>query len=429
MTYGSTRLARLSMATIMSMVALTGVASAQQGAEPPPADVPGQAPAAKVVAGQDGFAIESGNGDYRLQIGLLLQPHGRFDLDDVDNTFIDTFAMRRLRPYLRGRILRRFEFYLNPDFAGSTFVVQDAYFDTILSTAFRIRAGKGKEPLGMERLYSASNLFFMERAYPTAVAPNRDLGIQVLGDIHGGVVSYIGGVMNGVADGASGDADTNDAKDLIGRLVVRPFNGRKTSPLHGLGLAVAGSTGKEQGVAQLPTYKTTTLQQTFFTYASGAVASGRRNRYSPQVFFFRGPFGGLLEYVRSRLPVTLNGTTAEIAANGWQAAASWVVTGEAATDAAAGIRPRAIFDPETGHWGAFQIAARVEGLVVDQAAVDLGLAAPGSSRKAQAWTVGLNWVLTGNVKYVLNFERTIFDDNRGTRPPENALAFRTQLYF
>jgi len=429
MTYGSTRLARLSMATIMSMVALTGVSFAQQGTQPPPVDVPGQAPAARVVAGQDGFAIESGDGEYRLQIGLLLQADGRFDLDDVDDAVIDTFAIRRLRPYLRGRILRRFEFYLNPDFAGGDLVLQDAYFDTILSTAFRVRTGKGKEPLGMERLYSASNLFFMERAYPSEVAPNRDVGIQVLGDIHGGVVSYIGGVMNGVADGASGNLDTNDAKDLIGRLVVRPFNGQKTNPLHGLGVAVAGSTGEEQGSEQLPTFKTTTLQQTFFTYVTGAIANGRRNRYSPQVFYFQGPFGALFEYVRSDMPVTLNGTTADIAIQGWQVAASWVLTGEAATDAAAGIRPRAIFDPDTGHWGAFQVAARVQELLIDQSAVDLGFATPGSSRKAQAWTVGLNWVLTGNVKYVLNFERTIFDDNRGTRPPENALAFRTQLFF
>ena len=67
---------------------------------------------------------------------------------------------------------------------------------------------------------------------------------------------------------------------------------------------------------------------------------------------------------------------------------------------------------------------------VDQAAIDLGLAAAGSSRKAQAWTVGLNWYLTGNLKHVLNFERTVFDDNRaGARPAENGIAFRTQLNF
>jgi phosphate-selective porin OprO/OprP len=120
----------------------------------------------------------------------------------------------------------------------------------------------------------------------------------------------------------------------------------------------------------------------------------------------------------------------DIAARAWQVAASWVLTGETATDASAGIRPRAIFDPSSGHWGAFQIAARVQGLEVDQAAVDLGFAAAGSSRTAQTWTVGLNWYLTGNVKYVLNVERTVFDDSRvGGRPPENGIAFRTQLSF
>jgi hypothetical protein len=38
-------------------------------------------------------------------------------------------------------------------------------------------------------------------------------------------------------------------------------------------------------------------------------------------------------------------------------------------------------------------------------------------------------VLTGNVKYVLNVERTVFDDNEGPRRPENGIAFRTQLNF
>jgi phosphate-selective porin OprO/OprP len=405
-------------------------AVAQQGAvDVPPDEVAGVAPPARVLAGQDGIAIESGNGEYRLQIGWLLQADGRFDLQDDAAQFVDTFAIRRLRPYLRGRILRRFEFYLNPDFAGGTLVVQDAYFDTILSPAFRIRAGKGKHPFGMERLQSASNLLFMDRAYPTALAPNRDLGIQVLGDVKGGLFSYLAGVMNGVADGGSTDLDTNDGKDVSVRLIFRPFTRNVASPLRGLGVALSGNTGNQAGAAALPSFRTQILQQLYFSYATGAVASGRRVRYSPQLFFFRGPFGGWAEYVHTEVPVTRNGVSDDIAAKAWQVAASWVLTGEPATDAGAGIRPRAIFDPSTGHWGAFQIAARVHELEVDRAVVDLGFAATGSSRKAQSWTVGLNWILTGNVKYVLDFERTVFDDNEGVRQPENGLAFRTQLNF
>jgi phosphate-selective porin OprO/OprP len=388
------------------------------------------APPARVVAGQDGVAIESGNGEYRLQIGLLVQSDGRFAAEDDVEAVNDTFALRRLRPYLRGRILRRFEFYLNPDFAGGTLVVQDAYFDTVFSPAFRVRAGKGKHPFGMERLHSASNLLFMDRALPTALAPNRDLGVQVLGDVSGGVFSYLAGVMSGVADGGSGDLDTTDGKDLTARVIFRPFTRQITHPLRGLGFAVSGNTGRQAGAVALPSFRTPILQQQFFSYAAVAGAGGRRIRYSPQLFFFSGPFGGWAEYVHTEVPITRNGVSDDIESRGWQVAASWVLTGEAATDAGAGVRPRAIFEPAAGHWGAFQVAARVHELDVDRTAIDLGFAAAGASRKAQAWTVGLNWYLTGNDKYVLNFERTVFDDNRaGARPPENGIAFRTQLNF
>jgi phosphate-selective porin OprO/OprP len=282
----------------------------------------------------------------------------------------------------------------------------------------------------MERLQSASNLLFMDRAFPTALAPNRDLGVQVLGDVKGGVFSYLGGVMNGVPDGGSADLDTNDGKDLSARVIFRPFTRNIASPLRGLGIAVSGNTGRQAGVAALPSFRTQTLLQPYFSYATGAAANGRRTRYSPQLFFFRGPFGGWAEYVHTEVPVSRAGVTEDIANKAWQVAASWVLTGEAATDAGAGIRPRAIFDPATGHWGAFQVAARIHELEVDQRVVDLGFAAVGASRKAQAWTVGLNWYLTGNVKYVLNFERTVFDDNRaGAHAPENGIAFRTHLNF
>jgi len=421
---------RLRFAVLLTfLMTAAGPALAQQGAVEPEQDGPGVAPPARVAASQDGLAIASGNGEYRLQIGLLVQADGRFAAPDDNAQFIDTFAIRRLRPYLRGRLLRRFEFYLNPDFAGGALVVQDAYFDTIFSPAFRIRAGKGKHPFGMERLHSASNLLFIDRALPTALAPNRDLGVQLLGDVKGGVFSYLAGVMNGVADGGSADVDTNDGKDVSARFIFRPFTRNIASPLRGLGVAVSGTTGNQPGAAALPSFRTQTLQQPYLSYATGAVASGRRTRYSPQLFFFRGPFGGWAEYVHTEVPVTRDGVSDDISAHAWQLAASWVLTGETATDAGAGVRPRAIFDPSTGHWGAFQVAARVHELEVDRAVVDLGFAATGSSRKAQSWTVGLNWILAGNVKYVLNVERTVFDDNAGARRPENGVAFRTQLNF
>src|SRR6185503_515444 len=174
------------------------------------------APAAQTAGWRDGCFIQNDNGDYRLQIGALVHADGRFALGSNADTagVTDTFVIRRLRPYLRGRFARNFEFYINPDFAGGTLVLQDAYVDTVFSPAFRIRLGKTKTPFGLERLQPASNLLFSERALPTTIVPNRDVGVGVLGDLSGGLVSYQAEVVNGVADGASGDVDTNDGKDL-----------------------------------------------------------------------------------------------------------------------------------------------------------------------------------------------------------------------
>jgi phosphate-selective porin OprO/OprP len=403
------------------------------GAQAPPAAPRAQAPAdppalPTVVAGQDGFAIQSATGDFRLQIGLLVQADGRFALEDSDHQVVDTFAFRRLRPYLRGRFSRRFEFYFNPDFAGGVLVVQDAYVDTIVTPAFRIRAGKGKTPFGLERLHPASNLLFFNRALPTALVPNRDLGIQVLGDIFG-VVSYLAGVMNGVPDGGSADSDTSDGKDVSGRFIVRPFNKITTSPLRGLGLAISGSSGRQAGAGALPAFRTQSLEQSYFSY-SGASADGVRTRYSPQAFYYHKTFGGFAEYVHTKTPIRKGLVREEIAHDAWQVAGSFVLTGEAATDAGAGVRPRADFNVGEGTLGAFQVAARYHTLKVDARALTLGLAAAGASRKAEAWTLGLNWFLTPNFKYVFNFERTVFDgDPDGPRKAENGFAFRTQVNF
>lgn len=379
-----------------------------------------------IVAGPDGFAIQSADADFRFQMGLLVHSDGRFALDDSNGQFVDTFAFRRLRPYLRGRFAQRFEFYFNPDFAGGTLVIQDAYVDTVFARAFRVRAGKAKTPFGLERLHSASNLLFFNRALPTALVPNRDLGIQVLGDISGGGVSYMAGVTNGVRDGGSADVDAEDGKDVSGRFITRPLI-RTASPLQGLGFAISGSQGRQLGTDALPTFRTQSLEQSYFAY-SGASADGIRRRYSPQVFYYYKAFGGFGEYVHSSAPIRKGAAREDIAHDAWQIAGSYVLTGEPATDSATGVRPRANFDFGDGRYGALQVAARYHTLTVDESAVALGFASVGSSRKAKASTVGLNWYLTTNFRYTFNFERTVFDDNPdGRRKAENALVVRTQV--
>jgi phosphate-selective porin OprO/OprP len=405
---------------VVFILSTTLAAAQDTGASAPP----------PITAGwQDGFYVQSANGDYRVQFGVLMHLDVRFALADPAETVNDSFVVRRLRPSLRGRIARLFEFFLNPDFGLGTLVVQDAYVDTVFSQAFRLRCGKAKSPFGFERLQVVGNMLFFERASPTAIAPKRDVGVQVLGDTLGGRLSYLGGVVNGVSDGTSGDIDTGDGKDVVGRIAVKPFATHKDSPLRELMVGFSASGGSQTGFAALPAYRTASLQQPYFAYL-GAQADGVRTRYSPHAAYYYKAFGGWFEYGRSELPVRNGDVVADIAHHAWQIAGSVMVTGEHPTDGSVPVRPRANFDFGNGHYGAIQIAARYHALTVDEQAFELGFAAPASSQTAKAWTLGANWYLTPNFRYVFNFERTVFDGNvAGARPAENAQVFRTQVSF
>jgi phosphate-selective porin OprO/OprP len=119
-----------------------------------------------------------------------------------------------------------------------------------------------------------------------------------------------------------------------------------------------------------------------------------------------------------------DGVRGDVSHDAWQVAASWVLTGEAAGER--NVRPRVAFDPPSGHFGALQLAVRVQGFAVGREAMARGLAAAGASRTAKGVAIGLNWYPNPLVKWNVNFERTTFDAG-SSRRPENALLVRTQL--
>jgi len=420
---------RPSVVVLLLLGSATATFAEEQNVRVGPSAVTTQSMASARAPRLDGLTLGSAGGDFRVQLGVLVHADFRFEEDDNPQP-PDVFLVRRLRPYVRGEFAHRFEFFLNPDLSKSSpVVVQDLYVDTVLTPRFRIRLGKQKTPFGLERLQSALNLMFLERALPTALVPNRDIGVQVLGELQNGAIGYLGAVMNGVADGGSYEHPTADGKEVSGRFTVRPFNSQTAHPLHGLALALAGRV-PESTQTPLRSLRTTTLQQRYFTYASGCLNDGARTRYSPQVTYYRGRFGGFSEYVRTHAPLRRAAVRHEVENHAWQVAGSWVLTGEAATDATTGVRPRMDFEPRAHHWGAVQVATRFHALTVDKDAFTYGLTSAASSRTASAWTSGLNWYLNGNVRCTGEFERTVFDGgSAGARPAERLFAFRTQLLF
>jgi phosphate-selective porin OprO/OprP len=399
-------------------VMIGGAALAQSAAPPPPTQ-------AMTAGWQDGFVLQSANGDHRLVLGLTVQADGRFLFDDTD-TVASTFTIRKARPTFSGRVAKYFDFRIMPDFGGGVATLQDAYVDIRFSERFRVRTGRDKTPIGYELLLGDPTLLLPERSLASNLVPNRDVGVQAQGDVSSRL-TYSGGVFNGVPDSSSSstDMDTNGSKDFAGRMVWQPFRSvdAPSGALKGLGFHLGGSIGDEEGA--LPTYRTGSAQP-YFAYASDVTASGARHRFTPAAFYYYKAFGGFAEYVRSTQHVARSGSVFEIGNQGWNVTGSYVLTGEAASDR--GVHPRHNFDPSSGEWGAVQVVARYSASRLDPEVFANALASPRSYEKADAVAVAANWYPNLYVKYYVTYERTLLAGGAPSRH-EHLLVFRAQVAF
>jgi phosphate-selective porin OprO/OprP len=301
------------------------------------------------------------------------------------------------------------------------------------------------------------NISFNERSLATDLVPNRDVGLQLWGDITGGVLSYAAGIFNGVGDEQnSSNAAYENEVEFAGRLFTQPFKSSDITALQGLGFGVAGTS--QNGTSNtkdlpnttggtLPGY-TTDGQQQFFAYNPAGrtvTASGEHWRLSPQGYYYYGPLSLLGEYAISDQGVSSTTTAAPVTTaradlhnTAWEISGGWVLTGENASFN--GITPLHPFDPHNGQWGAFQVVARFAELNIDDAAFPLFANPATSASAAQAWSAGLNWYLNKNIRLNASFSHTTFTGGgvigavpaapaTVTHQPENVFFTRIQLAF
>jgi phosphate-selective porin OprO/OprP len=399
--------------------------------------------AAVAKASPRGFSIQSADGQNQVKLRGVVHFDGRYLANDDPNDLSDTWQATRVRPIVEGTVGGIYDFRFTPDFGQGRTVIQDAYVTGRFNPSFQVTAGKFKAPVGLERLQGSNDIRFVARAFPTSLAPNRDLGVQVGGKLVDSRLDYAVAFLNGSNDGASseafGDVDINDDKEWAARLFAHPFAESDSFALRGLGLGIAATYTDQDGTAAqplLPSFRTP-AQSTFFRYRTGAtptLADGERTRIAPQFYYYVGSFGLLGEYTQVSQDVSRTTSIglrdASLDTIAWQLAASWFLTGEEA--AFRGFKPGAIFSLENGTWGAFELVGRYHELSIDDDAFIGGadsFADPEvSARKATAWALGVNWYLNENLKWVLNYERTRFDGGAaGGADREDEEAFLTRV--
>ncbi len=399
-----------------------------------------------LVASEKGFGFKSADGDFEYKFKGIVQADYRAFGGDAYPSAVNGFLARRIRPTFEGTVFGKYGFRFTPEFGeagdGSATTgssqnksrVVDAYLDARLDPAFQIRVGKHKPFVGLERLQASADVKFIERSYiSNNILPNRDIGISISGDILNKKLNYAVGLFNGVVDGGdiSTAQDVNTGKDFTARLFATPYAGTD-SKLAGLGFGIAGSNGNTRN-SSLVSYKSPGQANTFFTYKSGTLSNGNRNRVSPQAHYYYGPFGVLTEYAVVNQEVFNGSTKSKLKNDAWHVSASYLLTGEDASYK--GVKPFSPFKSGgDGGWGAFELLARYQKANIDANSfstfVDSG---KDNASSASSWLVGVNWYLNEDAKFAVNFERTDFNGGLTSKAlngkQEEFLVARYQLAF
>lgn len=390
-----------------------------------------------VNAGDKGFGLKSADGqfDYKLR-GLVHLDYRDFGGSAFPNA-VDGFLARRIRPTFEGTVFGKYGFRFTPEFGENKSGVIDAYLDLRFDPAFSVRLGKFKPFVGLERLQSGADLKFIERSYVSNnLLPNRDLGISLYGDVLNKKVSYAVGVFNGATDGGENTTaqDVNSNKEFTARVFTTPFAGTD-SVLQGLGFGIAATSGDSNlaspasgAAVGVPGYKTPGQANNFFTYASRVASNGKRQRWSPQAYFYRGPFGLIAEYAEVSQDLINSASERTTAKNSaWQLAASWLLTGEDASFR--GVKPHSPFrQGEDGGWGAFELVARYQENRIDDG-LPTSFRGANYALQAKSAAVGLNWYLSESSRFAFNYERTKLDGGTLNGKTEDFLVARYQLAF
>src|SRR3569623_1977348 len=326
-------------------------------------------------ASDKGLAITSGIGEFEMRLRGNLQIDSRNFLDDEGSRLTATFLVRKARPIFEGTFAKYFDYRMMPDLAGSAMTLVDAFVDIRYLPAATVHVGKYIPPVSLFRLPSDSDAVILERAPVGPRTPDRDIGVQIGGNVLDGPVNYAIGVFNGLADNASSVTDATDRKDVAARVFLQPWYNHP-GVLQGLGVGV------------------------------------------------------LADYVQSSQDVKLNTSTAKLTHKGWNVEVNWVVTGEDASYKS--VKPASHFVPGKEGWGAFELGLRYGQLDIDDDAFT-AYADPAVS-VTQASTTGLvaNWYLNRNARVSLDYEQTSFDGGAadgGNRPTEKIVIGRLQLAY
>ncbi len=179
-----------------------------------------------------------------LTVGILLQVVGDFQ---TERTFAgeNGFTIANARVRVRGELDQGFGYFLQANLATAPAIL-DAAARYRFAPAIGLQAGLFKAPVSREFLTGAGGIDFVNRSQVvSALAPNRQIGVQLAGRPGGGAVEYAVGAFNGNRFSAGG----NDNGQLLyaGRVGFWPSVASRARPDDRLEVAVNIAHSRDDG--------------------------------------------------------------------------------------------------------------------------------------------------------------------------------------
>jgi phosphate-selective porin OprO/OprP len=422
---------------------------------------------------KDGVSFEDGSGNWKFAINGRVQADYRKFSSDEDAA--DTFSIRRAR---LGGTLTFYKDYVarvEGEYSAGSTTLTYGYIDINKFQAAKFRLGQFKPSYGLERAMSTNFTDFQERSIADVLLGSTfDRGVMVYGTPTAGF-NYSLAYLNGTGTTDENNAK-NDGKDLTGRatLNLAEMMDWKDAVVHVGGFYAEGGQGSRRQAAFVPVGQTEGRGAQFFASNCGANVDGTVNAAATAAC------GGLLanglkdnvSRKRSGLetalaygPAKLQGEFINTSFDGsgysrdidaWYASAMWNVTGESFADmykegVFGRLKPKNNYKSGADGWGALQVGLRYSNFdasdfkTTNAAGTGILLNTPTATadgllvatNQADAWTLGVNWILNPNVRIMTNFIRTNYDTPIVVRvngvnkslDKEDALTMRAQFDF
>ena len=410
---------------------------------------------------KDGISFEDGSGNWKFAInGRVQTDYRKFSPDE---TAADTFSLRRAR---LGGTLTFYKDYVarvEGEYSGGSTTLTYGYIDINKFQSAKFRLGQFKPNYGLERAMSTNFTDFQERSMAdTLLGSIFDRGVMVYGSPFAGL-NYSVAYVNGTGTGDENNAK-NDGKDFTSRVTgnLAEMMDWKDAVVHVGGFYAEGSEGSRNQAAFIPVGQTEGRGAQFFNTICSAAACGAvtANGFKDNVNRRRAGFETALAYQAVKVQGEYINSSFEGAGysrdiDAWYVSAMWNVTGEEFSDmykegVFGRLKPKNNFKTDAG-WGALQVGARYSNFdasdfnTTNAAGTGVLLSAPTlltegllvATNKADAWTLGANWILNPNVRLMANYIRTDYatpilvriNGVNKSLDKEDALTMRAQFDF